>query len=297
MNHQSLIRRELHPKATVPVDQAGPVIDFRSSDQSLDRYQELITVGGWKLENYKRNPVVQNAHSYCSLSDTIGKSLITEIRGTPDSSGPERGLQSAGTLNAPTLSRSTLHAPTPYLFQRILFAVDENPMAKVAYGLYKGGFLNAVSVGFIPLRWENGSQEKGYQRKYLEQELVEVSAVSIPANPNALTLALKSGAIEKSDLKELFELLKHFCSSRAGVSPASSGAGVPPAASGPSGAGFQPASGSPLSTQEPINSQQFRNEEADRTPDTSALGSAIDEAHLLQLTRQLNEIRAILKKA
>src|SRR5712691_9081462 len=80
MNHQSLIRRELHPKATVPVDQAGPVIDFRSSDHTLDRYQEVITVAGWKLENYKRNPVVQNAHSYCSLSDTIGKSLITEIR-------------------------------------------------------------------------------------------------------------------------------------------------------------------------------------------------------------------------
>src|SRR5713226_4602912 len=74
-----LLRRELHPKATVPVDQAGPVIDFRSSDHTLDRYQEVITVAGWKLENYKRNPVVQNAHSYCSLSDSIGKSLITEI--------------------------------------------------------------------------------------------------------------------------------------------------------------------------------------------------------------------------
>src|SRR5260221_10113639 len=259
MKPDTLVRRELHPKATVPADQAGPVIDFRSSDQSLDRYQELITVAGWKLDNYKRNPVVQNAHSYCSLSDTIGKSLITEIRGTPDSSDPERGLQSAGTLNAPTLSRSTLHAPTPYLFQRILFAVEENPMAKVAYGLYKGGFLNAVSVGFIPLRWENGSQEKGYRRKYVEQELVEVSAVSIPANPNALTLALKSGAIEKSDLQELFDLLKHFCSSRVGVSPIS-------------GAGFQPASGSPLSTQNPFNSQPISNKKADRTPDTSALG-------------------------
>src|SRR5207249_12058254 len=88
-----------------------------------------------------------------------------------------------------------------YLFQRVQFAVDENPIAKLAYGLYRGGFLNAVSVGFIPLRWENGSQEKGYRRKFLEQELLEVSAVSIPANPNALTLGLKAGAIQKRDLK------------------------------------------------------------------------------------------------
>ena len=190
-----MLRRELHPKASVPGDVHGAVVDFRSSDETLDRYQEVITVAGWKLDNYRKNPVVQNAHSYCSVSDTIGKSLITEIR-----------------QDAP---RSTLDAPTPYLFQRVQFAVEENPMAKVAYGLYKGGFLNAVSVGFIPLRWENGSQETGYRRKYLEQELLEVSAVSMPANPNAMTMALKAGAVDLGDLKELAALLKHFCNEKA----------------------------------------------------------------------------------
>ena len=52
-------------------------------------------------------------------------------------------------------------------------------MARIAYGLYRGGFLNAVSVGFIPLRWENGTEQTAYGRKYLEQELLEVSAVGI----------------------------------------------------------------------------------------------------------------------
>src|SRR6266403_4268706 len=136
-----LVRRELHPKATIPAEQTGPVIDFRSSDETLDRYSEFITVAGWKLDNYRRNPVVQNAHSYSSLSDTIGKSLITEIRDDA--------------------SRSTLNGPTPYLFQRVLFAVEENPMAKLAYGLYSGGFLKGVSVGFIPIRWETGNQDAG----------------------------------------------------------------------------------------------------------------------------------------
>jgi len=81
-------------------------------------------------------------------------------------------------------------------------------MAKITYGLYRGNFLNAVSVGFIPLRWENGGADAGYRRKFLEQELLEVSAVGIPANPNALQLGLKSGAIEKSDLGELLDLLR-----------------------------------------------------------------------------------------
>lgn len=186
MNSPEVLRRELHPKASVPEDLTGPVIDFRSSDETLDRYQEIITVAGWKLDNYRKNPIVQNAHSYCSLSDTIGKSLITEIR--------------------------SFSSSNPYLFQRILFAVEENPMAKVAYGLYKGGFLNAVSVGFVPLRWEDSppdkSSSRSIRRRYLEQELLEVSAVSIPANPNALVLGLKAGAIEKGDIREAALLLQ-----------------------------------------------------------------------------------------
>jgi len=80
-------------------------------------------------------------------------------------------------------------------------------MARIAYGLYKGRFLNAVSVGFIPLRWENGDEKSTFQRRYIEQELLEVSAVGIPANPNALQLALKEGAIDKADIRAFAELL------------------------------------------------------------------------------------------
>jgi hypothetical protein len=72
--------RELHPKASVPTDVSGPVIDFRSSDETVDRYNEIITAGGWKLANYQKNPVVQNAHRYESVLDTIGKSTVTEVR-------------------------------------------------------------------------------------------------------------------------------------------------------------------------------------------------------------------------
>lgn len=178
--------RELNPKASVPTDVTGPVIDFRSSDQTVDRYSEIIVANGWKLDNYRKNPVVQNAHRYENVLDTIGKSVVTEVR-------------------------------ADHLFQRVEFAVDVNPIAKITYGLYKGGFLSAVSVGFMPKRWENGSQEAGYRRKYLEQELLEVSAVGIPANPNALKLGYEQGVIEKSDLKELSQLLQHICGDNAGV--------------------------------------------------------------------------------
>src|SRR3989442_472204 len=91
---REMLVRELSPPASLPpdADHAPPyTLDFRSSDQTLDRYQEIITVAGWRLENYRKNPVIQNAHSYCSLADTIGKSLITEVRSLSPTGGEGQG--------------------------------------------------------------------------------------------------------------------------------------------------------------------------------------------------------------
>src|SRR5882672_2439067 len=134
-------------RSTIPVQisdvSCNSCLDFVSSDESLDRYNEIISASGWKLDNYVRNPVFQNAHQYGDILFTLGRALITEVR-------------SGSSSTTPPLRHST----TPYLFQRIEFACDINPMAKIAYGLYKGKFLNAVSVGFVPLRWEDGSQQE-----------------------------------------------------------------------------------------------------------------------------------------
>jgi len=73
------------------------------------------------------------------------------------------------------------------------FAVEENPKAKIIYDLYTGGFLNAVSVGFNEMKVEDG----------IANELLELSAVSVPANAQALA---KQKGIEVDELdKELEE--------------------------------------------------------------------------------------------
>jgi len=173
-----LLRRGLRAAPSEPADLHGrPVLDFIASDETLDRYEEIIVASGWRLDAYRRNPIFQNAHQYGDIVFTLGKALITEVR-------------------------------DGRLFQRIEFAVDANPMARVAHALYRGKFLNAVSVGFLPLRWENGAPDSGFRRKHLEQELLEVSAVGIPANPNALQLALRAGAVEARDLRDLLEALR-----------------------------------------------------------------------------------------
>jgi HK97 family phage prohead protease len=169
------------------VPDQNPCLDFVASDESLDRYDEIVCISGWDLSNYQRNPVFQNAHQTGDIIHTLGKATLTEIRTVADRKA---------------------------LAQRIQFATDVNPMAKVAYGLYRGKFLNAVSVGFVPSDWELGTERTPYRRKFLKQELLEVSAVAIPANPNALTLGYKAGAIEKSDLVDLSDLIALTLSAR-----------------------------------------------------------------------------------
>lgn len=154
-----------------------PVIDFTASDETLDRAGEVIVAGGWRLENFRRNPVFQNAHNYGNVLHTLGRALTAEVR-------------------------------EGRLFLRVLFATEINPVARLAYEMYRAGFLRAVSVGFVPVRWENGGEHTPYRRRFLEQELLEVSAVAVPANPNALALGLKSGAVATEDLRELRQLLQ-----------------------------------------------------------------------------------------
>jgi hypothetical protein len=210
-------------RAVLPISVAGaagpeaaaansqPVLDFVSSDATLDRYSEVICAGGWKLDRYRRNPVFQNAHQYGDIIFTLGRALVTDVR------------QVAG---------------REALFQRIQFATDVNPIARIAHGLYAGGFLRAVSVGMIPLRWKDPDGHeytsvsprntqhatcnspgpmvplsrspvvRAARRIFLEQELIEVSAVAIPANPNALALAYRSGALDRCDLKGALGVLK-----------------------------------------------------------------------------------------
>jgi len=161
---------------------SSSTLDFVVSDETLDRYNEVIVASGWKLDNYVRNPVFQNSHQYGDIIYTIGRALITEVRTVAD---------------------------RKVLFQRVEFATEANPIAKIAYNLYKGRFLNAVSVGFIPMQWENGGPGHLWQRRYTEQELLEVSAVGIPANPNALALGLKAGALSKQQIRDLAALLHY----------------------------------------------------------------------------------------
>src|SRR5579872_52848 len=71
---------------------------------------------------------------------------------------------------------------------------DVYPFAATISKLVGAKFLNAVSVGFMPEKWEfSNEKERPYGIDFLKQRLLECSVCPIPANPNALIEARSMG--------------------------------------------------------------------------------------------------------
>lgn len=134
--------------------EASNEMAFVISNDEVDRHGDVILVDGWRLEAYQRNPVFLWAHDY--LRPVIGRavSVWKELHG---------------------LAARMQFAPTDF--------------AQEVASLYRGGYQRGVSVGFKPIRYEERRDERTgrFQGiRFLEQELLEVSAVPVPANRNAL---------------------------------------------------------------------------------------------------------------
>jgi HK97 family phage prohead protease/HK97 family phage major capsid protein len=132
-------------------------MDFILSDETPDRFGDVIVAVGWQLDNFKKNPIALFGHK----SDfPIGKWKNLHVENNELRGNLE--LAPAGTSER----------------------IDE--LRK----LVKAGILKAVSVGFKPMKYVPMDKDDPWKgTRYLECELVETSLVSIPANPNALAVA------------------------------------------------------------------------------------------------------------
>lgn len=136
---------------------ADGTLDVIASDETVDRYGDVIDAAGWDLEAYKGNPVVLLDHNY----------RVSQIVGTV-----ERAAIEANAL-------------------RVRIQVDPaetSDAAALVHGKLAAGSLRTVSVGFIPKRWEpildlETGAMTGF--RFLESELLEISFVAVPANPAA----------------------------------------------------------------------------------------------------------------
>lgn len=149
-----------------PVDQVGGdmrALRFTISTGAVDREQDRIMVAGWDLANFRRNPVVLWGHDATRLP--IGRAFDLRIE--------DAALKA---------SVEFIPEDTP----------EGGQFAESVYRLARQGFIAATSVGFRPIKWEyttdktRGSEDWFPGIDFEEQELVEFSVVTVPANPEAL---------------------------------------------------------------------------------------------------------------
>ena len=158
VNDAPLVRKWNEADVTAANGDRERPIAFVLSTDEIDRHGDMIAADGWKLEAYRNNPVFLWAHDYAR--PVIGRAVDTWTE-------PHR------------LMANVEFAPTQF--------------AREVAMLYHAGYQRGVSVGFKPLRYEERRHEKTGALlgiRFLEQELLEASAVPVPANRNALRRAL-----------------------------------------------------------------------------------------------------------
>lgn len=152
------------------VEENDEVFTLVASTGTEDRQGETVNPEGWSLQNFKDNPSILWQHN-ASLPP-IGKATRVAVEG--------------GQLVAD-----------------IVFAEKESDFAAEIARLVRGKFLNSLSVGFQPTELDDEGNS-------LEQELLEISVVNIPANPDArFSRAMKS--FEKQEKEEAKEEVKEDC--------------------------------------------------------------------------------------
>jgi hypothetical protein len=152
------------------------------STESIDRDGDILLSSGWKLGNYLKNPVVLWAHDHSRPPVGTSKAVYVD----------PRTKQLCFKVYFPTVAELSTPGQPPS--EHALF-VD------TLYNMYKSGMLSASSVGFTGTKSTPRADQGGvplWQRGqvFTEQELVELSCVSVPANAEALVSARSMKAFD-----------------------------------------------------------------------------------------------------
>lgn len=154
------------------------IVTVVASTSVVDRYGDSIDQNGWDLRAFKKNPVILWGHN--ASNAPIGKAIKVWI----DNKGQDIAK----------------------LMIRVQFDMNDNFAADI-FRKVKEGFISTVSVGFMPTEWEKLDPEDDSWfpgLKFLKQQLLETSFVSIPANPEALVQLQADGIQTVKSFKDMY---------------------------------------------------------------------------------------------
>jgi hypothetical protein len=164
------------------IPQADRLIRFIISDSTTDHAGDILVPEGCSFDVFKKNPQFLGFHDANDFP--MGKPRSWGI----DTRAGNVWME----VYFPKLEEL---ATSPEL------ASEKAKQVDTIYNMYKLGMLNAVSVGFKTIDYEPIPNSFG--RKILKWTLLEVSAVPIPCNENALVEARGIKSFDKSIMDEL----------------------------------------------------------------------------------------------
>ena len=169
----SLDDTRIYTKATMERPNKKGEFIFIASTSTPDREGDIVRADGWVLDAFKNGGPLLWSHSQKSLP--VGKILWIKVAGEGD--------------DGELIGKARFNETTE--------------LARDVSSLAKSGDLTGISVGFRPLDFE--VREEG-GKEFKSQELLEVSVVNVPANPEARITAFKSlGLKSESVIQSLMD--------------------------------------------------------------------------------------------
>jgi len=149
-------------------------VTFIASTSSVDRHGTVVNQKNWNIEKFNANPIVGYQHNVYG--------------GEAPNPDDQLGTAKAYFETVKRGEKDDLQLMVDITFE----PKDINEKADKIFRKIQHGSLRAVSVGFIPLANEKGSMGESREGAfhYFGQELLEISVVNIPSNPEALKRSL-----------------------------------------------------------------------------------------------------------
>ena len=148
------------------VDDDQRIIRILASDESVDRDGDIIKAKGWEFDNFIKTGSIIYGHDPSNLP--LALPLSAEIVGKK-------------------------------LYINAQFAAEgTSEFNDAVYSLIKQKIVRGVSVGFLGKEWD----EIDTGREFKKQELLELSVVPVPSNPNAKLLVKQYG---EDTISKIFE--------------------------------------------------------------------------------------------
>ncbi len=147
-------------EAEIEIRESADGHEFVISTNAVDRHGTVINSEGWDLTKFRANPIMAYQHNTHSSDpdDIIG---TWDVR-----------IEGGKLIGKPNYEPAELNAKADKIRRKV-----------------EHGTIRAVSVGFIPQEYHWGTRKNGEDPDVLyldKNELLEVSIVAVPSNPESL---------------------------------------------------------------------------------------------------------------